>query len=154
MQIICENCRKKFEINAELIPSEGRLLQCGSCDHKWHYKIIEKINEVDEVDEKYLDLDKKQKYTIDIEKKDKPKKIDKIKKIEDTEKEELKKNENIKTNYFKLFLVIIISFIAIVILIDTFQNPISKIIPNINIILNNLYESLKDINLFFKDLIQ
>ena len=38
MIIECINCNKIFEVNAELIPSSGRKIQCGSCDHIWFYK--------------------------------------------------------------------------------------------------------------------
>ena len=38
MQIICPHCNKKFEIKSQLIPTNGRLLQCGNCNHKWFYK--------------------------------------------------------------------------------------------------------------------
>ena len=47
----------------------------------------------------------------------------------------------------------IVFSIAFIILIDTFKYPISKIVPNIEFILYNLYESIKDIRLFFNDLI-
>ena len=43
--------------------------------------------------------------------------------------------------------------IALIILADTFKSPISIIIPNIELILFNLYETIKDIILFFKDLL-
>ena len=46
-----------------------------------------------------------------------------------------------------------ISFVALVIILDTFKSPISIKFPGINIMLNNLYESVKDIFLFIKDLI-
>ena len=36
--ITCLNCNKKFNINNDLIPDKGRLLQCGSCNHKWFFK--------------------------------------------------------------------------------------------------------------------
>ena len=52
-----------------------------------------------------------------------------------------------------LIIVFIISFIALIIVLDTFQNPISKIIPDIELILYNLYETINDITLFLKDLI-
>ena len=45
-----------------------------------------------------------------------------------------------------------INYIAIIILIDTFKEPISLYIPNIEVILYNLYETIEDIKLFFKDL--
>ena len=53
MIISCEKCNKKFELSDELIPDEGRLLQCGSCAYKWHYvpnKTIKLVKEVDEAD--------------------------------------------------------------------------------------------------------
>ena len=39
MIIVCPNCNKKFDIDQNLIPSKGRLLQCGSCNHSWFYKL-------------------------------------------------------------------------------------------------------------------
>ena len=38
MIIECPECKKKFEIDNNLIPSTGRLLQCSSCDNKWFFK--------------------------------------------------------------------------------------------------------------------
>ena len=38
MIITCDQCLKKFEIESNLIPKSGRLLQCSSCGHKWFYK--------------------------------------------------------------------------------------------------------------------
>ena len=53
---------------------------------------------------------------------------------------------------FFLILVFIIFFIAVIIVADTFKSPMSKYIPNIEFILYNLYETIKDIILFFKNL--
>ena len=39
MIIECVNCNKKFSVNDNLIPKEGRQIQCGSCDHIWFYKL-------------------------------------------------------------------------------------------------------------------
>ena len=39
MIITCINCNKKFDINADLIPKNGRLLECSSCNHQWFFKI-------------------------------------------------------------------------------------------------------------------
>ena len=47
MIITCNNCNKKFEIDENLIPEKGRLLQCSSCNHQWHFK-KEFIHEVKE----------------------------------------------------------------------------------------------------------
>ena len=61
----------------------------------------------------------------------------------------IKKNPKIIKNS----IVIIISIIATILLIDTFKFQLNNYIPGIDSILNNLYESLKDLSLFFKDLI-
>ena len=37
MIIECIKCIKKFEVDSELIPSEGRTIQCGSCNHIWFF---------------------------------------------------------------------------------------------------------------------
>lgn len=39
MIIECINCTKKFDVNSELIPTDGRTIQCGSCNHVWFFKI-------------------------------------------------------------------------------------------------------------------
>ena len=44
MIIDCPRCKKKFEIDSNLIPEKGRLLKCGNCNHTWFFdktKIIE-----------------------------------------------------------------------------------------------------------------
>ena len=38
MIIQCINCNKNFEVDYDLIPSKGRVIQCGSCDHVWFFK--------------------------------------------------------------------------------------------------------------------
>lgn len=35
MRLICPSCRAQYEIEAELIPLEGRDVQCSACDHVW-----------------------------------------------------------------------------------------------------------------------
>jgi len=40
MFIECPNCNKKFEVDHNLIPEEGRLVQCGSCGHTWLFKKV------------------------------------------------------------------------------------------------------------------
>ena len=46
------------------------------------------------------------------------------------------------------------SVTALILVLDTFKIYISNIYPQINNVLNSLYESLFDIFLFFKDLIK
>ena len=151
MHIECENCNKKFELDSNLIPENGRELQCGSCEHIWFYKKNINIIEKKEIIED---------QNINIEKEQINKKIKKVKK-ELHEDEKHKKEYNIDQkvekkdyNILKIFLVLIITFIAIIIVIDTFKSQLSFIYPNLDYLLNNLYQSITDVVLFFKDLIK
>ena len=38
MIIACPCGKKKFEVEASLIPNEGKLLQCGACSKKWFFQ--------------------------------------------------------------------------------------------------------------------
>ena len=145
MIISCTQCDKKFEIDSNLIPSDGRLLQCSSCNHKWFYKKkIEKIA-----------TDNLKKQIFENKKIKKP--VKKQKTLSDYPKEYKtitstvsKKKEKIST--LNSILVFIISLIALILILDTFKSSNSTLIPNINFLLESLYETLKDIFLFFKDL--
>jgi len=151
MLIECENCNKKFELDSNLIPENGRELQCGSCEHIWFYKkninIIEKTEIIDD-------------QNINIEKKKIKKEIKKVKKnLKENEKNKKEysidqKVEKKNYNILKIFLVLIITFIAIIIIADTFKSKLSLIYPNLDNLLNNLYQSITDVVLFFKDLIK
>ena len=152
MIIQCENCNKKFEIQDNLIPDKGRLLECGSCAHQWHYTPITKLELTDEVQIK----DEPTEQLI-VKKTKKKSKI--IKKIyeNDADNEIDQTNENITTkekniSFINFLLVGIISFVAIVILVDTFKNQIVYVIPNIDLYINELHEILRDIFLFIADL--
>ncbi len=166
MIIQCENCNKKFEIQDKLIPDAGRLLECGSCAHQWHYTPITKLELTDEVQ---IKADEVQIKTDEVQIKDEPaeqlivkktkKKSKIIKKIyeNDTDDEINQTNEIITTkekniSFINFLLVGIISFVAIVILVDTFKNQIAYVIPNINLYINELHEILRDIFLFIADL--
>ena len=139
MIICCENCNKNFEVNSDLIPENGRLLQCGACDHKWFYK-IPKFTEIK------LSNNESIRENIDNS-------------YVENEKEHLQTKNNqinfsdILLKSFGYFIVLIISIIAMIILLDTFKSPLSSIFPNLELFLFNLIETLKDIKLFIKDLI-
>ena len=51
MIITCPSCKKKFNIDINLIPAEGRNLQCGSCDRIWFYKKDDPIPEPPQINE-------------------------------------------------------------------------------------------------------
>jgi len=149
MIISCENCSKKFDVESALIPEKGRLLECNSCNHRWFYKNENITKVIEPIRNENLDIFDK----IDL-KKNKPPIIDAKTIIPEKIiiKNVLIKNEK-KKNFLNLTVVFIISFIAFVILLDTFKSPIGKIVPNIEFLLHNLYDSIKDILLFTKDLI-
>ena len=154
MFIECPNCYKKFDVNQNLIPQSGRLVQCGSCKHTWLYKKFEEpeIKDIQILKDNKINENKINK-NINIKiNNNNINKIPSKKKYEIVKKETELSNEGL--NYFKIFLVTLITFVALVLVLDTFKIYISGIFPNINNILNNLYNSLIDIFLFFKDLVK
>ena len=158
MIISCENCNKRFEVRDNLIPEQGRLLQCSSCDHKWFFKKTEKLIKKKEPKKIIKEDDNKILSETFVEKTIEKEEITSTTLNEETlseiddEQPQVKKDK--KTNYLKIFIVIIITFVAIIIIIETFKHQISLIYPDIETLLSNLYESLKDINLFLRDLIK
>ncbi len=165
MIIACPNCNKKFKIDNSLIPDEGRDLQCGSCNHIWFYNIQEKNNEALELKQEIIseEIESKAENKEDkIEEKQQPQEIIKTeinnkKKEKNSEKQEnlttLKKTENQGSKFFSYLIVSIISFVALIILLDTLKTPLINVFPGLEIILFNLFETLQDIKLFIIDLI-
>ena len=158
MIIECINCKKEFNIDSDLIPEEGRLLECGSCNHRWFFKNTNKLNDdqnskPQSLFSEEIDSNNINKTVNNTEKNQEGiKKISKTK-IKDSSSFKSNKIKKKSTNILNLIIVFIISFTALIILTDTFKSVIKKIIPNIEFILYNLYESIKDIILFYKDLI-
>ena len=165
MIITCPNCNKQFKIDNSLIPDEGRDLQCGSCNHIWFYNIQEKNNEVLESKQEIISEDiepKAENNEKKIEEKQQQEEIIKteinnIKKEKHSEKLKstttLKKTENKGSKFFSYLIVFIISFVALIILLDTLKTPLINDFPGLEIILFNLFETLQDIKLFIIDLI-
>ena len=169
MIITCNNCDKKFDVDSSVIPEKGRFLQCNSCNHKWFFikKIInepaapDKINKPKEIKPFKEEIDiKKTEITETIELLDTS--IDVLEKIviktkakngDDTKPKVKKFTNKNNFNILSKIIVFIISFIALIIVLDTFQKPISNIVPNIEFLLYNFYETINDFVLFFSDLI-
>ena len=160
MIITCPCEKKQFKIDSSLIPLEGRELQCGSCERVWFYKpkneseapltLNENISankiELDiETNEENLEFGKRfQKENI-IEPKIKKEISKKIPKT-------LKKSENKGFKFFSYLIVFIVSFVALIILLDTLKTPLINVFPGLELILFNLFETLQDIKLFIIDL--
>ena len=166
MIITCPNCKKKFNIDAALIPVEGRDLQCGSCDKVWFYKnnnqpadtLVQ--NQVGSLNENQTNIfDDESTQISQINEEDNKKKIKdlsndinenkiRIKKTIDVKKDEKKSS----SKFFSYLVVFIISFAALIILLETLKTPLINVFPGLEQILFNLFETLKDIKLFIIDL--
>ena len=165
MIITCPNCNKQFKIDNSLIPDEGRDLQCGSCNHIWFYNIQEKNNEVLELKQEIVSDDIETKAENKEDKTEEKQQTEEIikteinnkKKENNSEKQKNttthKKKENNGSKFFSYLIVFVISFIALIILLDTLKNPLINVFPGLEIILFNLFETLQDIKLFIIDLI-
>ena len=123
MIIECTNCHKKFDIDKDLIPNKGRLLQCSSCNHEWFFKSEEITKLIVPVKNENLEIfeSKDAEY-------DEPINIDEDININDKiniplEEKIAIKDFKIKKKYniLSLIIVFVISFVAIIILIDTFD---------------------------------
>ena len=159
MIIECINCSKKFDVNSDLIPSTGRTIQCGSCNHIWfHKKNHESQINLTEIKPQIKDI-----YKDDIAKNEpKIKPVKNKQKLSKLEKTESKGSEIVKykpkSNFtlgklLSYIVVIIISFTAIILILDTFKIQLYELFPKLEFFLFSLYETLKDIQLFIKDLI-
>ena len=164
MIIGCPSRKKKFKIDDSLIPAKGRNLQCGSCNYSWFYKIEAKPSEqiiltedVTDNNQKTFDENNDQEIKLQepkinkevIEEVDKNLgKIDKVTNIDSSQK-----SKNITFSKLLSYLIVsIISFIALVVLLDTLKTPLIDIFPGLEKLLFNLFETLKDIKLFIIDL--
>ena len=165
MIITCPNCNKQFKIDSSLIPNEGRDLQCGSCNNVWFYKIEDENSDTlqlkEEIVKKEIETKTENKEEI-LDQKKQP--LEKIKtEINNEKKDEIsekqktvatsKNTDNKASKFFSYLIVLIISFVALIILVDTLKTPLINVFPDLEIILFSLFETLQDIKLFIIDLI-
>jgi len=168
MIISCIKCIKKFNVDDGLIPEKGRLLECSSCNHRWFFKDVISNNVVKNELSNTTNTphspstEEKDDITINGNLVDEEILIKKEPEMQifETNNDTFKFKSFTKINIEKkninilnIIIVFIISFTALIILIDTFKLPISVIFPNIEFLLYNLYESIMDIKLFINDLI-
>ena len=157
MIIECICGEKKFEVSSELIPASGRTIKCGSCDKIWFYKPenLENENQKDLIIENELPINSSKSF----KKKQSPNPIidQSYSEIDDKKNYEITKYKPKKSlsflNFFSYLIVLLISFIAILIVIDTFNTFLYQFFPGLELIMFNLFETLKDIELFIRDLI-
>ena len=177
MIITCPCNKKKFKIEANLIPATGRELKCGSCGHVWFYNNENKdeisnkieINNKPETqnikfEDKNLNLSPELKDVLiknennAIQKKDKTivelvEKRNNFQKNINKKKQQNKKKEK-PISFINKIIISLITLIAVIILIDTFRNEIINFLPGLNPAFNSFYAIIADINSFIKDLIR
>ena len=157
MIISCPNCNKQFKINPSLIPDNGRDVKCGACDHVWFYKIKDNKIEPLPLSEDFADKEIEDEIDNKIEENiNESNDVSLQKDIDDKNdkpvKNKIKKNTSDSGKFFSYLVVSIISFVALIILIDTLKVPLINVFPGSEILLFNLFEILKDIKLFIIDL--
>jgi predicted Zn finger-like uncharacterized protein len=157
MIIECKNCNKKFKVNDELIPTNGRQIKCGSCKHIWHFKIENPLEKTPVITNKNITSDKTENRNIEKNSEILSKiNINVTKGKNETQKNDLNVENNVKNqssnNLFSYLLVFIISFVGLIIFVDTVKTPLITLFPGLEIILFNLFETLKDVKLFIIDL--
>ena len=164
MIIDCIKCTKKFEVNASLIPDNGRTIQCGSCNHIWFYKpkIEQSKNEIkteissQKSNNKVLENKENDHVNEKLSKTDDTNNLENVANTEPSSNELTNKNKKTTfsvSKFLSYFLVFLITFIALIIVLDTFKSPLSSIIPGLEIFLYNFFETLKDLYLFIKNLL-
>jgi len=144
MIITCPHCEKKFEVDSNLIPEKGRMLKCGSCDQTWFFNPSLQKGSQDSQD---IKTDKKSEIVEDN---------NEITSVEEQTKNETKKiNKSSNFGVGKILsylIVIIISFIGVIVILETFKTPLGNVFPGLEFMLYSLFETIKDIFLFFKNL--
>ena len=157
MIIQCINCNKNFKVDSKLIPKTGRNLHCGSCNHNWFYVPVIKSPKIDNQEIKKREIvDNFEKFEEDkvqstqednilIDKQD-------LSKSTQINKSQQNKNPLYLSNILSYMIVFVISFVALIIFLDTFKTPLSTFFPSLEFLLYNLFESIKDMILFLKNL--
>ena len=147
MIIACPCGEKKFEVDENLIPDKGRLLKCGSCNQTWFFN-----KNVSEQTEPLIDKPAKQKKIL-YKDENIDKSVSKAPIKPGSELVKYKPKYNFTFGKFLSYIIVsIITFVAIIIVLDTFKDPLTNIFPNLELVLYNLFETLRDLILFAKDL--
>jgi len=184
MIINCKKCNKNFEVDDNLISLEGTLVQCGSCQYKWHqkkevasqnvedHKLIKDISITDNKVSNNPNINLEKKNTESPSKKvssrtnDEKKK--RLKEIEDIKLEIIREKETLdpkktkkdtkkkikKIGYISSILIFLISIIALYIILDTFQYQIGKYWQNFDKYFYYINETVFNIFILIKDLIK
>ncbi len=147
MIIVCPSCRKNFDVDENLISDKGRLLKCGSCNQTWFFN-----KNVSKQTESLIDKHTKPKKNL-YKDENIDKSVSKAPIKPGSELIKYKPKYNFTFGKFLSYIIVsIITFVAIIIVLDTFKGALSSIFPNLELVLYNLFETLRDLILFAKDL--
>ena len=161
MIINCNKCDKNFNIDSSLILDKGRLLKCGNCGNEWFFKLKneEFYEEEENNSPNYIQSKVNEKENLESNIANTDIKINiPNEKHEHVKSDLVSKNNNIKKinysskNILGKLIIFLITVFALIFLIDTFKLYLASFFPNIIPILDNLYGTLQDLSLFFKDL--
>ena len=171
MIIECPNCSKKFNLDEKLIPKNGRTLKCSSCSHIWHHKVSLNIDnnnnkipentniksdiKLSQTDENDNEVNKKYKVkdALNISEESISEKKIKDSKVETKDtKVNNEKSSGIKMVFIYL-IILIISLLGLILLLDTFKYNLSNVFPILIPLFDSFFETMLDLKLFFKDLI-
>ena len=149
MIIVCPSCGKNFNVDEDLIPDKGRLLKCGSCNQTWFFNKNENIEIKPSINKVFVE----EKSNIKQKKIRKPVSNFSTNIKKGSELVKYKPKYNFTFGKFLSYVIVsIITFVAIIIILDTFKDPLSNTFPNLELVLYNLFETLRDLILFAKDL--
>ena len=154
MIITCPSCKKRFNVDINLIPDKGRLLKCGTCNETWFFKKSDQktlstediiINE---------NFEKQMQTDIFSPKYDRiNNKASNIQKSKGSELIKYRSKSKFTISKFLSYIIVfLVSFVGFIIILDTFKSPLSIFFPNIELLLYNLFETIRDLVLFAKDL--
>ena len=149
MIIVCPSCGKNFDVDENLIPDRGRLLKCGSCNQTWFFN----KNKDEEIKLSTDEVVVEEKPKVKEKKIRKPTSNFSTNTNKGSELVKYQPKYNFTFGKFLSYIIVsIITFVAIIIVLDTFKDPLSNIFPNLELVLYNLFETLRDLILFAKDL--
>jgi len=149
MIIVCPSCGKNFDVDENLIPDRGRLLKCGSCNQTWFFN----KNKDEEIKLSTDEVVVEEKPKVKEKKIRKPTSNFSTNTNKGSELVKYQPKYNFTFGKFLSYIIVsIITFVAIIIILDTFKDPLSNIFPNLEFVLYNLFETLRDLILFAKDL--
>ena len=156
MIITCPCGEKKFNVDTNLIPDKGRLLKCGACNETWFFNKKEQVAlDIYEDISSNKNFEQKKEHTYSSKvNEEKNVKVSDIPKNKGSELVKYKTKSSFTISKFPNYIIVlIVSLIGLIILLDTFKSPLSIIFPDLELLLYNIFETLKDLLLFTKDLL-